>query len=73
MAHDIFISYSSKDKIIADAKKAADEERQTILSGADRDIIDMTKSLAAKMVHASNDAAFGQFLDIAERDAQNDK
>ena len=61
------------DKIIADAKKAADEERQTILSGADRDIIDMTKSLAAKMVHASTDAAFGQFLDIAERDAQNDK
>lgn len=64
---------AAADKIIADAKKIADAERQTILSGTDRDIIDMTKTLAAKMVHASTDAAYGQFLDIAERDTQNDK
>ena len=61
------------EKIIADAKKTAAEERQTILNGADREILNITKTLAAKMMHANTDAAYEQVLDIAERDAQNDK
>lgn len=54
-------------KIIADAKKAAEEERRSILDNADKEIISMTKEAAAKMVHTSTEEAYRQFLEAAER------
>ena len=60
------------DKIIADAQKAAAEERQAVLAGADKEILAMAKEAASKIVHASADAAIEQFLDAAERDVDHD-
>lgn len=61
------------DKIIADAQKTAYDERKRILDSADKDILEMTRQATAKMVHSGTDDAYKQFLDIAERDIQNDE
>lgn len=55
------------DKILADAKSSAEKEKQAVRDSADRDIINMTRELAAKMVYSSTDEAYSHFLDIAER------
>lgn len=61
------------EKIINDAKKAAEQEKRAILDSADKDIINMTKEATAKIIHSSTDEAYDQFLDIAERDVDNDR
>lgn len=59
------------EKIIADAIKAAEAEKEAILDSADKDIIEMTKEASARMVHSSTDEAFEAFLKVAERSAVN--
>lgn len=61
------------DKMIAEAVRAAEAEKQAILERADKDIINMTKAATAKIVHSSTDEAYKQFLEIAERDVEHGK
>lgn len=65
-------SKKEAEKIISDARDAANAEKQSILDSADREIIEMTKSAAEKMLHKSAEDAFEQFLDIAERNSENE-
>lgn len=62
-------SNAKADRIIADARHIAEEEKKSILDSADKEIVDMAKSATAKIIHPSTDEAYRQFLDIAERDA----
>ena len=55
-------------RIIAEAQKAAEEERRSILDHTDKEILIMTKKAAAQMVHTSTEEAYRQFLEAAERD-----
>lgn len=59
------------DKILADAKKAAEEERRAILDGADREVLEIAKEAAAKILHTDTESAFHQFLDTVERDVDH--
>lgn len=61
------------DKIIADAKRTAEEEKRAIWDSADQDIIHVAREAAARMVYSSTDEAYRQFLDIAERNECNDQ
>ena len=42
------------------------------MESAEKEIIDITKAVAAKMLSSSTDEAYSQFLDIVERDERND-
>ena len=55
-------------RIIAEAQKAAEEERRSILDHTDKEILIMTKKAAAQMVHTSTEEAYRQFLEAGERD-----
>lgn len=59
---------AAAEKILADAQKAAEEERRAILDSADKDILALARDAAAKIMYASTETAFSQFLDTAERD-----
>lgn len=58
--------------VIAEARDVANAEKQAILDSADREIIDMAKAATAKMLHESTNAAYEQFLDIAERNGEDE-
>ena len=61
------------EKIIRDAKETAEEEKNEIIENANREIIDMTKAAAEKIVHASLDEAYEEFLSSVERKPENDE
>lgn len=60
------------DEIVAEARDIANAEKQAILDSADREIIDIAKAAAAKMLCESTNAAYEQFLSIAERNSTNE-
>lgn len=59
------------DKIIADARVAAEAEKRAILESADKEILAMTREATAKIVHESTDEAYRHFLEAAERDVED--
>lgn len=61
------------EKIIADARNAAEAQKQEILDGAKKDILLLTKEAAAKFISSDTDEAYRRFLDAAERDGRDDE
>lgn len=59
------------EQILADAKKAAQEERRAILDSADKEILEMAKEAAAKILYSDTQSAFHQFLDTVEGDVDH--
>lgn len=59
------------DQLIAEAKKAAEAEKQAILLSADREVLAITKTSTAKLLHSDTQDAYEDFLAIAERDADD--
>ncbi|MBQ8532197.1 MAG: ATP synthase F0 subunit B [Clostridia bacterium] len=60
------------EKILSDARDRAQAEKRSVMESAEKEIIDITKAVAAKMLSSSTDEAYSQFLDIVERDERND-
>ena len=61
-------AYIERQKAEANAKA----EKRSVMESAEKEIIDITKAVAAKMLSSSTDEAYSQFLDIVERDERND-
>ena len=59
------------DKILAEAKKTAEEERRAILDGASSEILEIAREATAKILYADTESAFHQFLDTVERDVDH--
>lgn len=67
------LANAKAEKIISDAKKTAEDEKRAIINSVDKEIINMTKAATRKIIRSSTDEAYAQFLDIAERDVDNDQ
>ena len=61
------------EKLVADAKKAAQEQKQEILDSAKKDILLLTREAAIKIISPDTDEAYRRFLDAAERDEDHDE
>ena len=61
------------DKMLADAREAAQQERDTIVASAGQQIAELAAAAAEKLVASSVDETYGQFLNAARKDETHGK